>query len=82
MSCIQAMPHPAYAAANSTRRQYSHPSQSSGPVSGKKEYEIMSDGTKFGVAFQGEIKIHGLEYARAQHLAELLNSVGELETTP
>jgi hypothetical protein len=43
-------------------------------------YRIVVDGDKFGIAFQGEIKIHGLEPKEAQTILEILNCMlGETE---
>jgi len=37
-------------------------------------YEIVPDGSKFGITLRGEIKIHGLELKNAQSLISILNS--------
>ncbi len=79
MSHTHAMLYPSYAAASSRHKKYGHVSDDARPASEKNKYEIVSDGSKFGVAFKGEIKIHGLEYARAQYLAEILNGIDELD---
>ena len=42
-------------------------------------YKIVSDGLKFGIAVGGDIKIHGLEWEKAQKLVEILNSVTKIE---
>lgn len=38
-------------------------------------YVIVPDGSKFGIAFEGEIRMHGLDLKKAQNLASLLNSI-------
>ena len=38
-------------------------------------HKIVPDGFKFGIAVEGEIKIHGLDLKKAQELAALLNSI-------
>lgn len=42
-------------------------------------YQIVPDGTKYGIALAGVIKIHGLDYEKALRLAAILNSVAGME---
>ena len=42
-------------------------------------YEIVADGCRFGIAFQGEVKIHGMELSAAETTVSLLNEIGEME---
>ena len=41
-------------------------------------YEIVADGNRFGIAFRGEVKIHGMELNRAQRTVQILNAVEEM----
>jgi len=38
-------------------------------------YVIVPDGLQFGIAIEGEIRMHGLDLKRAQYLVSLLNSI-------
>ncbi len=42
-------------------------------------YEIVADGSRFGIAFKGEVKIHGMELSRAKTTVSILNEVQEME---
>jgi hypothetical protein len=42
-------------------------------------YQIVPDGQKYGIALAGAIKIHGLDFEKAQRLAAILNSVAGME---
>jgi hypothetical protein len=42
-------------------------------------YHIVPDGTKYGIALAGSVKIHGLELEKAERLAAILNSVADIE---
>ncbi len=44
-------------------------------------YEIVPDGIRFGLAFRGEIKVHGLDLENARELASILNSIADLHET-
>jgi hypothetical protein len=44
-----------------------------------RPYEVVPDGFHYGVAFAGEIRIHGLDRVRAVRLMALLNSVSEIK---
>ena len=41
---------------------------------GEEPYQVVPDGFHFGIAFEGEIRIHGLDLKKARDLAALLNS--------
>ncbi len=38
-------------------------------------YAVVPDGLTYGIALEGEIRIHGLQLRRAQEIASILNSV-------
>jgi hypothetical protein len=42
-------------------------------------YEVVADGSRFGIAFRGEVKIHGMELNRARATVLILNAVQEME---
>lgn len=45
----------------------------------KTSFYIVPDGSKFGIAMSGDIKIHGLDRWKAESLLEILNSVSATE---
>jgi|PlaIllAssembly_1097288.scaffolds.fasta_scaffold1191403_2 hypothetical protein len=47
----------------------------------EKSYEVVPDGMRFGIAFQGKVILHGMEPEEAQITAQILNSVIEAERT-
>ena len=53
-----------------------HQTKTAKPV---HRYEIVADGTRFGIAFKGKVRIHGMELQRAQTTVSILNAVQEME---
>lgn len=42
-------------------------------------YEIVLDDFKFGIAFNGEVIVHGIEFKEAKETVSILNSVKKIE---
>ncbi len=40
-------------------------------------YEIVPDGIKYGIALQGKVVLHDMEWERAQEISEILNDIQE-----
>jgi hypothetical protein len=44
-------------------------------------YKVVPNGINFGIAVEGEVKIHGMDLKEAQALADLLNGIADIPKT-